>query len=281
MQVRLGIFDKYEDTLLSMQSLYARSILDMEFKDDAGNFEEYNSNWMYLKAVAYEEGMTYDFSQPDSFPTKVIRIDMTNDKVSDLEKQLAEVLEIPSKELIILLRHERSYNNTVSTEYYNMAWRREKKIQEVSKFDHGAVLYCERGLPEDNFDERKWKQEFATEAERMTLSMNDPHSDPEAMRFDVRVSLPRTNTVKQLKEIIAKRMQLSINEFYLIRSANDKEIKELNKTLVFIGLSDHSQIKIVIGKPEMEGVYKIKLSVVHLVDDLGKDNQIFEVEPLG
>ena len=115
----------------------------------------------------------------------------------------------------------------------------------------------------------------------MTLSMNDPHSDPEAMRFDVRVSLPRTNTVKQLKEIIAKRMQLSINEFYLIRSANDKEIKELNKTLVFIGLSDHSQIKIVIGKPEMEGVYKIKLSVVHLVDDLGKDNQIFEVEPLG
>ena len=128
MQVRLGIFDKYEDTLLSMQSLYARSILDMEFKDDAGNFEEYNSNWIYLKAVAYEEGMTYDFSQPDSFPTKVIRIDMTNDKVSDLEKQLAEVLEIPSKELIILLRHERSYNNTVSTEYYNMAWRREKKI---------------------------------------------------------------------------------------------------------------------------------------------------------
>ena len=38
------------------------------------------------------------------------------------------------------------------------------------------------------------------------------------------------------------------------------------------GLSDHSQIKVIIGKPELEGRYKVKLSVVLLNDDLGKDN---------
>ena len=66
-------------------------------------------------------------------------------------------------------------------------------------------------------------------------------------------------------------MSLSINEFYLVRSANDKEIKEINKSLTHTNLSNHSQIKIVIGTPELEGVYQVKISVIHLKDD-GKDN---------
>ena len=195
---------------------------------------------MYLKAVAYQEGMTYDFSQEGSFPTKVIRINTKDDKVGDLEKQLSEVLEIPEAKLIILLRHEHGYNNTVSTEYYNMPWRRDKKISEVSKFFHGTVLYCEQGSPDDSFDSRRWKVEFATEVERISLSVNDVHADPEANQFNVRVSLPRTSTVKQLKEVIAKRMQLSINEFYFVRAANDREIKEIDRSLTLTGLSNHS-----------------------------------------
>ena len=178
------------------KTLSARAMLDLEFKDEEGNFEEYNENWMYLRAVAYEENSNYDFSLLDSFPTKVVRIDKVNDLVSDLERQLSEMFEIPEAELIILLRHERGYGSTVSTEYYNMPWRRDKKIAEVSKFDHGTVLYCEQGDPNDSFDTRKWKQEFAMEAERITISVNDIQMDPEAMSFTERISLPRTSTVR-------------------------------------------------------------------------------------
>ena len=281
MQVRLGIFDEYGEALVTFNLNHSRSTLDLEFKDGHGNFEECDPSWVHLKAVAYEEEMTYDFAQPDSFPTKVVRINGRQDKVCDLEKQLSEMLEIPEAELIVLLRHEHGYNGTVSTEYYNMPWRRDKKIADVSKFTHGTVLYCERGKPDDHFDTRKWKQEFDSEGERISLSVNDVRSDPEANQFEVKVSLPRTSTVKQLKEIIGKRMQLSINEFYLVRSANDRVIKDINQSLTYTGLSNHSQIRIVLGKPEMEGSYKVTVSVVKILDACERDNQICETEPLG
>ena len=157
MQVRLAVIDDYNAALMTLSNLNVRATLDLEFKDDEGNFEEYNVDWLHLKAAAYEDGMTYDFSQPDSFPTKIVKINKSTDKVSDLEKKLSEILDIPEAELIILLRHEKSYNNSISTEYYNMPWRKDKKISEVSKFEHGTVLYCEQGNPSDSFDQRLWK----------------------------------------------------------------------------------------------------------------------------
>ena len=90
------------------------------------------------------------------------------------------MFDIPQDELIILLRHERGYNSTVATEFYNMEWRRNKKICDAnSKFEHGCVLYCERGNPVDDFNKRKWKIEFDSETSRITLSVNDPNTDPE------------------------------------------------------------------------------------------------------
>ena len=102
MKVRLGVIDNYDATLMTLDNLNVRATLDLEFKDDKGNFEEYDVNWLYLKAVAYEEGMNYDFSQPDTFPTKLVKINMLTDTVSDLELQLSEMLEIPQDKLIIL-----------------------------------------------------------------------------------------------------------------------------------------------------------------------------------
>ena len=145
MRVRLAIFDNYEQTLLETKDMYARVTLDMEFKDEEGNFEEYDRNWIYLRAVKHEEGLNYDWSRPDSFPSEKIRINPKTEKVNELEEKVSAALHIPVENLIIFLRHEHGYNSSTSTEYYNMAWRKPKIISEVSKIDHGKVLYCERG----------------------------------------------------------------------------------------------------------------------------------------
>jgi hypothetical protein len=82
MKVRLGVFDQLSKPLLEMKTLYGRSTLDLEFKDEEGKFEEYNPNWMYLRAVKWEEGLDYDYSRPDSFPTEKIVIDPHKETVS-------------------------------------------------------------------------------------------------------------------------------------------------------------------------------------------------------
>ena len=83
----------------------------MEFKDEAGNFEEYNPDWVHLRALEWEEGLSFDYSRPDSFPTRMIVVDPKTETVRELELKVAEALGIDVANLIILLRHEHAYNN--------------------------------------------------------------------------------------------------------------------------------------------------------------------------
>ena len=85
MKVRLAVFDNHEQTLLENKALCMSKTLGLEFKDESGNFEEYDPNWMYLRAVKHEDDLNYDWSRPDSFPTEIICIDPKKDKVSQLE----------------------------------------------------------------------------------------------------------------------------------------------------------------------------------------------------
>ena len=144
MKVRLGVFDLYEAKLLELASFKGITTLDLEFKDEEGKFEEYDDKCLWLRVVKYEEGLNYDWSKPDSFPSINIKVFPKTEKVNQLEDTVAEALGIPVANLIIFLRNEHGYNSTVSTEYYNIEWRRNRIISEVSKtLTHGKVLFCE------------------------------------------------------------------------------------------------------------------------------------------
>ena len=71
-----------------------------------------------------------------------------------------------------------------------------------------------------------------------------------------------------------------MSQFYLEREANGKRMKELNKSLTYESLSNHSQIKVVLGSDELDGKYNVNISVIMLKDD-GKDSEIFTCESLG
>ena len=46
-----------------------------------------------------------------------------------------------------------------------------------------------------------------------------------------KISVSRSATIQSVKEIIAYKLNLLVEKFYLVRSANDKEIKEMNRTI--------------------------------------------------
>jgi hypothetical protein len=92
-----------------------------------------------------------------------------------------------------------------------MEWRRPKLIHEVSKIDHGKVLYVENGVHGAKFNTYKWQNHFAEEAERITISINDVTNDSEGQQYAIKISLPRTSPVRKLKEQVAKRFNLELN----------------------------------------------------------------------
>lgn len=78
----------------------------------------------------------------------------------------------------------------------------------------------------------------------ITLNLNDPELDAEGLSFDLKVSMLRSDTVKQFKEKVAKRINLPLESFYLVRNGNNKELKEMSRSLVSLGLTSGTMIKI-------------------------------------
>jgi hypothetical protein len=107
--------------------------------------------------------------------------------VSELEAKVAQLVDIPLEDLIIMLRREQSYSNTISTELYNMEWRRDKYVSEVSKFEHGMILFCEAGKQDQPFDTFNWKREFTAESEKISISINNVMEDPDAISHPIKI----------------------------------------------------------------------------------------------
>ena len=140
MKVRLTVYDAYESTLLKLKNMW--TTLDLEMKDDQGNFEPHEADWIHLKAVQWHPNTSFDFTKPDSYSSNVVRVDK-KDKVSDLEAKLSAQFGIPQDRLIIQLRHEKSYNSTVTCEYFNLDWRKSKTVGEFASLAHGVTLFVE------------------------------------------------------------------------------------------------------------------------------------------
>ena len=63
--------------------------------------------------------------------------------------------------------------------------------------------------------------------------------------------------MRRIKEEVSKRFNLQLNEFYLVRNTNDKEIKEMATTLQAAGITSYSNIKVVLGAPSLDGGYRV------------------------
>jgi hypothetical protein len=72
-------------------------------------------------------------------------------------------LDIPIEKIVIILRHERGYDGQVSSEYFNMGWRKPKLLSEASKFEHGHYLYVEENDPKEKFNNCEWVKAFKAE----------------------------------------------------------------------------------------------------------------------
>jgi hypothetical protein len=160
------------------------------------------------------------------------------------------MFDIPVEKLVILLRHEHIYNNTVRTELYNMEWRKPKTIEEASRLDHGHLLYIEEGDPlTGKLDTFNWHLEFTKDQGRLSLLLNDPLKDPDAHVFSIKIEVNKNNTLSELKQIVSEHVKLPPAEFVLKRYMVQREYKNMSAKLSELGLTSGNLIKVERGKP--------------------------------
>jgi len=150
----------------------------LEFKDAEGKFEDYDPNWRFFRVVRWKPDISYDLSKPDSYETDVIRVDWAADKVKDLEGKIGELTGIELDRMVLLLRHENVFK-AATCEYFNMNWRKPKKLRDCSKLEHGQTIFVEDNDPAGDFGKFKWKLEFDLEANKISVNVNNPITDEE------------------------------------------------------------------------------------------------------
>ena len=162
LKARLNAYDHWD---FQLHKLLFHNYMDLlvEIKSEGETFAEFNPDTLFLRVLKYVEDQKYEFGRPESLPAQVIQVDRKHETVEMLDKRLAEMFDIPQERLVVLLRHEHIYNNSVRTELYNIDWRKAKTIEDASRLDHGAVLFVEEADPGQQFDTLRWNIEFAKE----------------------------------------------------------------------------------------------------------------------
>lgn len=61
-KAKLTVFDQFDETLMRLKFNFA-TVLMIEIKNDEEEFEEYDPDWIFLRAIKYEEGIDYDLSK--------------------------------------------------------------------------------------------------------------------------------------------------------------------------------------------------------------------------
>ena len=92
-------------------------------------------------------------------------------------------------------------------------------------------MFVEDADPNQPFDSFKWKQEFNAELERVTILVNDPKNDPDALHYGVRVSTQKSATIADLKLKISSEFDLPTDSFFLVKAGTDKDLKEMQRTV--------------------------------------------------
>ena len=106
--------------------------------------------------LKHVEGEVFDVRNVDKMPWQVMQVDKKVETVKELEERISIMFDIPVDKLVVLLRHEHIYNNTVRTELYNIDWRKPKTIDDASRLDHAQMLYVEEGDPKGKLETFKW-----------------------------------------------------------------------------------------------------------------------------
>ena len=146
-----------------------------------------------------------------------------------------------------------------------MDWRKEKTIEEASRLDHGTVLYVEEGNPKGKLDEFQWHQEFTKDQDRLTLTMNDPNTDPEGQVFSVKIDVRKDNTLLELKQKVGELYNLNPSDFVLKRYLNHRELKNMSAKLAELGITNQNIIKVERGRPHQDGVYEVNIHQVSII----------------
>mmetsp|Transcript_7814 Transcript_7814/g.7676 ORF Transcript_7814/g.7676 Transcript_7814/m.7676 type:complete len:478 (+) Transcript_7814:1717-3150(+) len=210
------------------------------------------------------EDSTKSFEEKTSNPHKIII--SKKDTVGGMMGIFEQKFNIPQDRQVIL---KKTYMGmTTQCEIVNSKGSLGNSLS-YAKIYEGSILYLEES--DENSKTPKWQQQLDLESRRYVIRFNHPDDVPNyANQLDYKLSvvLDCYSTLQALKEMIATKLSLSIEEFIMKRGGKHcQEIKDLTIKLTQASLVNNSVIFIERGKPTKPYEYRILFSLATEADE--------------
>ncbi|OMJ74395.1 hypothetical protein SteCoe_26692 [Stentor coeruleus] len=262
----------YDDNkLISDLGFFNYKILAVETKKIDEEWPPYDPNEIIVKVNVWtseiqDPGLTIE--EKTSNPKKI----GVNKKgtVADMQKKFEEKLNIPAEKQKIF---KKSYTGmSTFCEQVNNSFNLEKILATAGIYD-GSTLFIEES--DNTLTKSRWQQQFDIESKRCTIKFNNPNDKPNEYKYiecTHSVVLEFESTIQNLRDLIAKKLNISPNSFIMKRGGSSAmELKDPNLKLIQANLSNYSLIYVELGKPTGPNQHRYVFSMGHLARDTEKD----------
>ena len=169
-----------------------------------GPYNVLGDGWCFYYAILEQfdiDNISLDLKELAQYPYELIKIDIKNDKISNLESVISQQTSIPIDKLVIIIRHEPILIGDIRIEYFNYDKKQfglDKKLSEVkTKLTHGQILFIEQqSEPEVPYEQLNWYKIMSNEVNLINLYINTTSLTPEQLESSLQIKIAKNNTLK-------------------------------------------------------------------------------------
>eukprot|EP00357_Protocruzia_adherens_P000598 CAMPEP_0115029208 /NCGR_PEP_ID=MMETSP0216-20121206/36839_1 /TAXON_ID=223996 /ORGANISM="Protocruzia adherens, Strain Boccale" /LENGTH=1045 /DNA_ID=CAMNT_0002405699 /DNA_START=269 /DNA_END=3406 /DNA_ORIENTATION=- len=274
-------YDKKEGDTLQALRIYSYTSLGLETKSAGEEWRPHDPNAFQIKVMNWDESIAQSDNLEDEVNrnSKIIEIKRSS-SMKDLVERVSQACDIPREKLVIL-RKNASYDRKL-VDVLNTSDVLDRPLHLARVYD-GVNLFVE--AHEEGSDVRikdsksryglQWEGQFEIQNNKIVLKINSPDkgdtgSIPE---YDIKITIDNRETARQLKEKIAKKINIEADQFLFKRGGRTGvEIKDLEQKISQINLYQNAVVYIERGCPTKQGERRLMLYSV--TEDLTSESEI-------
>mmetsp|Transcript_32739 Transcript_32739/g.56995 ORF Transcript_32739/g.56995 Transcript_32739/m.56995 type:complete len:1043 (+) Transcript_32739:920-4048(+) len=252
-----SLLEVYKDTETVAQSgIFGYKTLGLEVKEPGEEFEEFDPDSIVIKILIWDESCESGPKQSIQQRTAEAKrlIVKKNCTVRDLMNKIEEKYGLPADNQLII---KKGYSAaSITTETVNIATYLDFPLSYARVYE-GSVLFVEQCTTSFS----KWKTEIEADSRRYTIKFNHPDDVPNAFgQVENRLSVvvENTQTIQELKDLIAKKLEMDGNDFLLKRGNKyGQEVKDYTVKVVSANLMNNSIIYVEKGSPSLPHDFRL------------------------
>jgi len=114
-----------------------------------------------------------------------------------------------------------------------MDWMRQKKFESMltnnkDKFAHATAIFVENKDQKTPFDKFDWYRAMMNSQDLYKLHINLTELQPDKKEVTIVVQVPKTATLKRLKDKISKKIGVPATDFGMKKNGVNAELKDLD-----------------------------------------------------